>query len=58
MLTMELSSSDSSDEELCLVRLGLALIAKKQKRKRRVWVKELYQTRDEDGVRKFVTQMH
>ena len=58
MLTMELSSSDSSDEELCLVRLGLALIAKKQKRKRRLWVKELYQTRDEDGVRKFVTQMH
>ena len=55
---MELSSSDSSDEELCLVRLGLALIAKKQKRKRRVWVKELYQTRDEDGVRKLVTQMH
>ena len=53
-----MDSDNSSDEELDLMAFVVAAIAiKKRKRKRRVWVREIFQTREEDGIRKLVSLM-
>ena len=53
---MDSDSSDSSDEELELIAFVVAAIAKK-KRKRRIWVREIFQTREADGIQKLVSLM-
>ena len=52
------SSSCSSDEELDLMALAVAIIAeRKKKRKHRIWVKEIYQSRKRDGIHKLISVM-
>ena len=55
--TMEESSSSSSDEELELLGLVVATLARKKKRKHKVWVRELFRNRETDGIHKLVNVM-
>ena len=55
MLAMD---SSSSEEELELMGLPVALVAKKnEKRKHRVWVKEINQSRKIEGIQNLVNVM-
>ena len=49
------SSSSSEEEELML--LAVSLLHKKKRKKRRVWVKEIFQKRDEEGIKPLITKM-
>ena len=47
----------SSEEELELMAMAVILARKKKRRKHRVWVKEIYQERKNDGIGKLVDVM-
>ena len=56
----EYDSSSSSEDEFYLMALGVvaAVSAKpKELRKRRIWVREIYQDREADGINLLVSKM-
>ena len=46
-----------SDEELDLMLLAVLLIKKQKRRKRKIWVKEIYKTRKTFGIDGLVREM-
>ena len=52
-----MDTSDSSEEELELMAVAVVLASRKKKRKHRVWVREVFQTRKTDGISNLVDVM-